>query len=109
MLRVTHQGTFHMGVKERGLVSAHVLLSLVCGLWAVGSGCCLPVIVLASGGKAATWGLRRGDPCSHTPGQSSGSTRAEQPLSRQQRLNPLVAQERQCSRCRYRCCMDTHV
>lgn len=35
MLRVTHQGTFHMGVKERGLVSAHVLLSLVCGLWAL--------------------------------------------------------------------------
>lgn len=75
-------------------------------LWAVGSGCRLPVIVLASGGKAAilVWreggspraaphrvlghlsggGLRRGDPGSHTPGQSSGGTRAEQPLGRQQ-------------------------
>lgn len=35
MLRVTHQGTFHMGVKERGRVSAHILLSFVCGLWAL--------------------------------------------------------------------------
>lgn len=35
MLRATHQGTFHMGVKERGPVSAHILLSLACGLWAL--------------------------------------------------------------------------
>lgn len=85
---------------------AHILLSLACGLWALAA-------AFLSGGKAAilVWreggssraaphrvlghlsggGLRRGDPGSHTPGQSSGGTRAEQPLGRQQ--------EARCPRC----------
>lgn len=45
MLRVTHQDTIHMGEKKRGPgVGTH---PDVPSLWAVGSGCRLPAIVLA--------------------------------------------------------------
>lgn len=62
MLRVTHQGTFHMGVKEKGPVSAHILLYLACGLWAV-----------ASGGKAAILVWREGGALRAAPHQAFGS------------------------------------
>lgn len=47
----------HGGEEERPSVSTHPAVPC---LWAVGSGCCLPVIVLASEGKTAILVWREG-------------------------------------------------